>query len=309
MNSSQRPHSTHYAFEALADGVHAGRARPEGTALSNTGIIDLGGSTLVFDTSLTLHSARDIRMASLALTHRPPTLSANSHWHLDHILGNQLFADRPIYATQRTIEIVLEKRAELQSELTREKLEADIQELEGQRRAASTDAGRAVYDAALRLNRTLLSEAPELKLTPPSTGFDRALKLPGEHGASLLSFGSGHTESDAILFLAKDRILFAGDLVVAETHPNLMSGDPEHWLTVLERIEGLRPERIVTGHGPVSSAETLGVMRDYLTTVLELAREPGDPAIPSRFSRWTEPDQFKGNIAYVRSRSSTGNPT
>jgi cyclase len=308
MTTTRRLLSENYAFEEIGEGISFGRARPEGTGLSNTALVDLGGSTLVFDTSLTLRSARDIHEASQALTHRPPSLSVNSHWHLDHIVGNQVFADQPIYASRRTIEILLEKRPEMEKELSREKLEADIREFERQRSAASSDVGRGAYDAVLRINRTLLEETIDLKFTLPSVAFDRELRLPGDRDASLLTFGSGHTESDTILFLAKDRILFAGDLVVAENHPNLTSGDPPHWLTVLDRMDDLKPERIVTGHGPMGSLETVAVMRDYITTILELAQHPGKAEIPSRFGAWAEPDQFDGNVAYTRARLAAARP-
>jgi len=302
MKSSRIPRLEHYSFETIHDGISFGYARSDGTALSNTGVVDLGGSTLLFDTSLTLRSAREIRAVSLALTGRPPSLSVNSHWHVDHILGNQVFSDRPIYATKRTIEIVSERRAELENELGREKLEADIREFERQRTAATSDFGRAQYDDVLRINRTLLEEAAEIKITPPSREFESELDLPGQRKARLLTFGSGHTESDAILFLPKERVVFAGDLVVAEHHPNLTSGDPEHWLTVLGKIAELRPERIVTGHGPLGSPSTLAVMRDYLETVLELARESGEPTMPPRFGEWVGPDQFAANVTYARRR-------
>lgn len=308
MTSTPALQSENYTFETIGDGVTFARARREGTALSNTGLADLGRSTLVFDTSLTLHSAQDVRTASMALTHRFPSLSVNSHWHLDHVVGNQVFADRPIYASRRTVEILLDKRAEMETELSPEKLEADIREFERQRSAQSTEAGRAAYDAVLRVNRRLLEETIDLRFTPPSTGFDGVLRLPGERDASLMSFGSGHTESDTLLFLANDRILFAGDLIVAQNHPNLTSGDPEHWLTVLDKIDDLRPERIVTGHGPMGSAETVAEIRDYLATVLELARERAAPEIPTRFRSWAEPDQFSSNIAYVRLREAAATP-
>jgi hypothetical protein len=97
-------------------------------------------------------------------------------------------------------------------------------------------------------------------------------------------------------------------MVVAQNHPNLTSGNPPHWLTVLDQIDDLKPERIVTGHGPMGSVETVAEMRDYLTTILELAQETGDPGIPSRFRAWAEPDQFTGNIAYVRSGSAAAGP-
>ncbi|MFZ0892495.1 MAG: MBL fold metallo-hydrolase [Thermoplasmata archaeon] len=302
MNGRGDLHSEHYSFKSIGDGVTFGRARSEGTGLSNTGIVDLGNATLVFDTSLTLRSAREIRQAAERLTRRPPSFTVNSHWHLDHTLGNQIFADRPIYASQRTIEILIEKRSEIEADLDHDKLEAEIHDFERQRSAATTEAGRAPYDTVLRINRAILEETGQLRFTFPTTGFDNELRLPGDRSAQLLTFGSGHTDSDTLLFLKRDRTLFAGDLIVAGNHPNLASGDPEHWLVVLDRIEELRPERIVTGHGPLGSLETVDLMRDYLRTVLELATLPEDPEIPSRFQSWAEPQQFTGNVAYIRTR-------
>ena len=305
MPASRHPTTENYAFETLVEGVWFGRARPEGTALSNTGIIDLGDSTLVFDTSLTLRAARDTRQAARALTGRAPSLIVNSHWHLDHVLGNQLFEDGTIHATRRTIEILLEKREELLHEICRERLEAEVRELEAQRATTGSEAGRARYDAVLRTHRTLLEETLERKLTAPTEGFARELTLPGDQPVRAVTFGAGHTESDAVLHLPRSGVLFAGDLIVLETHPNLTSGDPEHWLIVLDEIERLRPERIVTGHGPVGTVDALGTMRDYLETVLELAREPAEPPIPARFRAYTEPEMFAANVSYARSRVGT----
>ena len=297
--------STHYAFEPLEEGVSFGRARPQGTGLSNTGVVDLGGATLVFDTSLTLHSAREIREASVALTGRPPSIAVNSHRHLDHFLGNQVFADRPIYATRRTIEKVLELRAEMEQEITPARLEADIRELEERQRAQSTEHGRAEYDEPLRFNRMLLTEAAEIRLTPPSEGFDGELRLPGDRDASLITYGGGHSESDAMLWLPKSRILFAGDLLVADNHFNLASGDLATWLEILDRIDQLHPERIGTGHGPLGTPETIEVARDYLTTVLEVARGSKDVEIPARFRSWAMADAFERNVAFLRERART----
>ena len=305
MGTDRAREAVHYSFEKIDEGVIFGRARTEGTALSNTAIIDLGGTTVLFDTSLTLRSAREARSAARALTGREPSLVVNSHWHLDHVVGNQVYADRPIYATKRTVEILLEKRSELEGELTRERIEADIRELERLRSATSTDFGRAQYDAVLRVNRALLEEAVELKICPPSNEFEGEIRLPGDRKARLMTFGAAHTESDALLFLEKDRVLLAGDVIVNENHPNLMSGDPEHWLTVLSEVERLRPERIVTGHGPLGSMETVAVMKDYLSTILELARGSGEPTVPERFRPWTESDEFAADIRFARTRRSS----
>jgi cyclase len=297
------PRSDQYQFEELAPGIVGAVARAEGTALSNGGIVNLGGATLVFDTGLTLRAARDLHAAAERLTGRPPAFAANSHWHLDHLLGNQLFAAHPIHATRRTVEILLEKRVELEGELTPAKLEAELRELEGEARghADPTPSERAEYELAVRINRTLRDEAPELRLTIPSKPFDSELRLPGERNARLVTFGSGHTESDAVLELPDERIVFAGDLVVAGHHPNLLSGDPRHWLVVLDEIERLAPERVVTGHGPVGTRETIAEMRDYLSMILREAENTGSARLPDRFARWSGRSQFDRNVAFVRS--------
>jgi cyclase len=293
--------SAHYQFHDLGEGIRWGEARREGTALANTGIIDLGGSTLVFDTSLTLASAHDILGACRSLTGRGPSLAVNSHWHLDHILGNQLFADHPIYATSRTLEVLLEKRAELEKELAPATLTAEIEDLEKRSAAATTDAGRAIYADVIRLNRGVLAELVELRITPPTVTFDGTFRLPGSLGAELRSFGAAHTANDGFLFVPKQRILFAADVVVVGSHPNLASGDPSHWLRVLDELEALRPERIVPGHGPVAGPEAIELMRDYLSTVLELAKSPSVPEVPSRFRDLRGSDMFSTNVAYARS--------
>lgn len=306
MHADRFPPSEHYSFEPIGERTTFARARPEGTALSNAGLIDLGGSTLVFDTSLTLRAAQDLRAASIAATGRPPSLSANSHWHLDHMLGNQVFADHPIYASQGTIETLRRRKGELLGEISREKLETEIRVFEGRLGAAKTEAVRAMFDSVLRIRRALLSETGELKFTLPTRGFEEELRLEGNRDARLLTFGSGHTESDAVLFLSRERILCAGDLVLAQQHPNLTSGNPEHWLTVLDKLAALRPEHVVTGHGPIGSLESVADMRDYLATILDLANSKRTVEIPDRFRNWKEPEQFADNLEFLRGHFSAG---
>ena len=76
------------ALHELADGVWAAIAQPTGLAMSNSGIVDLGDRTLVFDTTISPRSASDLRAAAEYLTGRPVAGVLNSHWHRDHVFGN-----------------------------------------------------------------------------------------------------------------------------------------------------------------------------------------------------------------------------
>ena len=140
---------------------------------------------------------------------------------------------------------------------------------------------------------------------PPCPKGEGRLALPGMRKAELLSFGSGPTESDALLHLPEERLVCAGDLVVVGTHPNVTSGDPEHRLADLDRFDRLRPERIIPGHGPVGNRESIGAMRDYLEILLSLPLGPREvPEVPARFRTWTEPGQFEENLKFLRKRGS-----
>jgi cyclase len=290
--------SEHVALQRLGDGVGATIATPRGAAVSNSGIVDLGDATLLFDTTLTPRAARDLDAAAVELTGRRPGMAANSHWHLDHLLGNSEFAALPIFATRRTLQILIEKRTELGGELTADALTRDIAELE-RSPGVSHDPQRA--DLA-SMHRWLLADAAFLRLTPPTRTFERRLRLPSERHAELISWGAGHTDSDAVLYLPDDGILFAGDLILSGNHPSLSSGDPEHWHEVLREIERLHPERIVPGHGPVSSAEVCGEFQEYLRAVERVAEAGDGFEVPERYRSWGFADGFETNIRFLRAR-------
>ncbi len=299
--------SDHFAFETIDQGVHVALSRPDGGALANAGIVDLKNDVLVFDTSLNPRAAADLVSAASSRVGRPPSLAANSHWHLDHTLGNQLFSASSIFGTRETRRILLAKREQLMAELRPDVLRKEVRNLEMLVKNARSVATRSYLNSVVRVNRFLLAVAPEIRLTPPNRTFVRRLKLPGSRSAELLSFGSGHTASDAILHLPDERIIFSGDLVVVGHHPNLTSGDPEHWLKVLAALEKLHAEKIVPGHGPVASTDAVQAVSDYLSTILRLAERKGEPAIPFRFREWVDPSQFEVNLKFLRSRDA-GSP-
>ncbi len=299
----ETPTSDHYAFEPIGERVWAGISDPTGHSICNSGIVDLGAGVLVFDTGMTPGSAQDLRTAGDRLFGRMPSIVANSHWHMDHTLGNRAFGSVPIWSTRRTREILLERGSELSAELTRPRLEADVRELEAKRPRIAGKVAKADLEIWIRIHRAILAAVDEVKIVPPNQTFETRLDLPGERGAELISFGAGHTEADAVLFLPREKILFAGDLVVAGVQPSLGSGDPEHWLVVLDELERLRPETIVPGHGPVIPTEDLQATRDYLTGILRAAEAPKSATLPATIRKWGGSLGFEENLKFVRARA------
>ena len=100
------PSSKHFRIHVVADGAYAGIAHPEGWAVGNAGIIDLGDHTIVFDTFASHLAAADLKGVADTITGRPVDYVLNSHAHRDQVKGNQVFADAAIVATRRTCELM-----------------------------------------------------------------------------------------------------------------------------------------------------------------------------------------------------------
>ncbi len=73
-----------------------------------------GSEAIVFDSHISLDHARAIRrhLEGLGVTRFRLVLS---HWHDDHIAGNEVFADGPIIAHRLTLEALIANRAKLET--------------------------------------------------------------------------------------------------------------------------------------------------------------------------------------------------
>jgi glyoxylase-like metal-dependent hydrolase (beta-lactamase superfamily II) len=97
----------HFALHPLAEGIFAAIAVDGGAAISNSGLIDLGGQILVFDTFLTPQAATDLRQIARDRLGGRPKIVINSHYHNDHIWGNQAFVpEAQIISSARTRELI-----------------------------------------------------------------------------------------------------------------------------------------------------------------------------------------------------------
>jgi glyoxylase-like metal-dependent hydrolase (beta-lactamase superfamily II) len=91
----------HFKLHPLAEGVYAAIAENGGQAISNAGLVDLGGQVIVFDTFLTPQAAVELRRFAIDRFGQVSHIIINSHYHNDHIWGNQVFASRWIDLIQR----------------------------------------------------------------------------------------------------------------------------------------------------------------------------------------------------------------
>lgn len=201
--------------------------------MGNAAIVDLGDRTVVFDTMYTPKAGLALREAAEQLLGRPVSLVINSHFHFDHVGGNQVFSDAIILSTETTKNLMLERCTSLVQfakqhpeypDKVRQSLEAESDP--EKQKELRTDLGDILaLDAAL----------PTFSATPASLTFSDSVTLHGSKRTAVLTAkGNGHSTCDSVLYLPEDRVLLAGDLLFVQNHPSMQTGNLSHWVSVLK---------------------------------------------------------------------------
>ncbi len=305
--------SKHFQLEQLAEGIYVALATLDGGAVCNAGIIDLGDQLVVFDTFLTPQAAQDLRTAAERLGGREVTTIINSHWHGDHVHGNMVFpAAIPILATRKTAERMAQHGLE-EIEEDRQHVEAALVALEAKIAQETDETRRQKLSAKLAADREYLAALPTIELRLPTVTFEDRLELHGtRRSAELLTFGGGHSESDALLWLPEDRLAFLGDLLFVNLQPWLYGGNPEEWVNILQQVETLDIVTAVPGHGPVGTLADSAAVRRYIETLLHLTDEAisagqawdelKQQPTPAPFAAWGNRSFFKRNLKFLYKR-------
>ncbi len=78
--------------------------------------------------------------------------------------------------------------------------------------------------------------------------------------------GPAHTRGDTVFFVEGDKVLFSGDVAMSHAVPALTSpsSTARSWLAALDRLDPLRPVRIVPSHGPMGDASLIEADRRFL---------------------------------------------
>jgi cyclase len=310
----QIPESSHFRLEEMADGVYAAIHIDGGAAISNAGIVDLGERTLVYDAFMAPHAAVDLRAAAEALFDRPVDAVIDSHWHYDHIWGNQAFsADTDIISTEETRRLFIATKGHGAYDEFVATAEANLATYQAALARAEDESESRQLKMWVDFYQGVVDLKSTLRIRPPNLTFDECMILHGQdRQVELLNFENGHTESDIVLWLPEERIAFMGDLLFIGHQPYLGGGDPDSLCWILEQVSALEPHLLLSGHGPVGEADSLDVMEQYVRTLDGLARqmaEDGEPEealaavpVPEPFGDWLLASFFPGNLLFLYQR-------
>ena len=205
------------SFDKLSDHAYAYTAQGD----PNTGVVIGDDAVLVADTQATPLMAADVIRRIRAVTDQPIRYVVLTHYHAVRVLGACAYQAQQIIASHDTYDLIRERgAADMKSEIER----------------------------FPRLFRAVESVPG---LTWPTLTFKGELTLwLGKLEVKLLQLGRGHTKGDTVVWLPREKILFAGDLVEYDATPYAGDAYFEDWPRTLDAIAALQPQQLVPGRGP-----------------------------------------------------------
>ncbi len=310
--------SKHFTVQPLADGVFAAISRIGGSADCNAGIVDLGGTCLVFDTFLTPSAAEDLCRAVKSFVEYRPDIVINSHYHNDHIWGNQVFAPPAhIVASRQTYELMLTEGKKEFEEETASAAET-LAYCQNLVQKAETEERRSTGEMFVGLYEGLVQDLPRLVVRLPDIIYEGRLSFHGaKRSAELISYCNCHTGNDAVLFLPEDGIVFMSDLLFVGIHPYLPHGNPANLVKTLKEILDFKATRFVPGHGLVGGKPEINLNIDYVENCIETAQVlVGESKanketisamqVPERFKHWLAASFYQANLHFLCERLPSG---
>jgi glyoxylase-like metal-dependent hydrolase (beta-lactamase superfamily II) len=244
---------------------HEGQVADNADAVCNNGWIMFEDYVLVIDANFPA-GARLIISKIRSLTDKPIRFAFDTHHHGDHAYGNQVFVENGGVPVAHTGVIEEMKRYETG--------------YYGHKPGAWEGAAKGRADL-----RTT-------KLKPPSVLFSKDLIFDdGKHRVELMHLGVAHTHGDAVAWLPKERIVFAGDMCVNGPYNYVGDGDVGKWVVTLDAVKKLGAKIVCTGHGPRSVASVLDDQQAFFKALREQVG-----------ARMTEraPEEAKAQIESIR---------
>jgi cyclase len=226
-----------FTVTKIGEGVYAAIGEDGGAAGSNAGFIVGSDGVLVVDTFTGVAPAKDLLAEIRKVTNVPIRFVVNTHYHLDHVGGNAVFAaagativaQRNVFGWERTENLKF-------------------------------------FGADPKPERRALVEA----LVLPDVTFDWDIDIHLGDRAIKVRYVPGHTGGDSVVFVQDKNtdVVFGGDIIWQKHLPNLIDASTERWVVELDNLANRHPKAtFVSGHGGLATAKDLIDFRDYLMTL------------------------------------------
>lgn len=217
----------------LIRGAQEAITRDNGGAIANVVVLDTKAGALIIDTGPSLRFGEALAKLARELTGKDIARVYITHFHPDHMFGNQAFQRETIASSQGVIDGIT---------------------------AMGSGFADSMYYAAGDWMRGTEPVLPGKVLVGEAEDF-------GDRRIRPLAL-RGHTDSDVAYFDEASGILFAGDLVFLDRAPTTPHADIERWRITLATLGGIPHGLLVPGHGPAEpGARGIEQTRRWLETI------------------------------------------
>lgn len=265
----------------LADGVYVIQHKNlhDGNPSGNTTVIIGDREVFVVDSTYRPSLAGEDIAQIRQWTDKPVGYLLNTHFHDDHHNGNKTYLDAfPALAiiaqeeTKKDMDLIEPGNVERQPQELAATIAAFKQGKDQRGRSLTDDEKKEVQELLPGLEQVQV-EFKTLVYQPPTLTFTDKLDIDvGNREVQVKYLGRGNTAGDAIVYLPKERILVAGDLLVYPI-PYTYDGYPAEWIETLQKLSQLDAQTIVPGHGPVLHDKTyLYLVCDLMKSAVEQMR-------------------------------------
>jgi glyoxylase-like metal-dependent hydrolase (beta-lactamase superfamily II) len=271
-----------FSLKPLGHNVYAAIDNPKGEAGANAGFVIGDDGVLVIDSFENPEAAKIMLAEIRKLTALPIKYVVNTHYHLDHVAGNGVFAkEGAVIVAHRNVPTWIHT----------ENLKFFGKDIKPEEKA--TVEG----------------------LVSPGLVYDTEIEILLGSRRVFLNYFPGHTGGDTVVAIPDAKgVVFCGDLFWRNTLPNLIDATTGLWIPTLEKLARSHADAtFVPGHGDVGNAADVNAFRGYLSDLRASVAGPvkagksGDdlvnavmPKLTEKYGKWNFFEYFaKTDILFV----------
>ncbi len=260
-----------HRFERITEGIYYATASGTMSVGANSPVFVNDTEAIVIDSGTSPAAGRALLQDVKAVTDKPVKFVIDSHYHYDHLFGNQVFGpDVQIIGHDHTRERLKANTLEQYTFLSSTRsIPQRLQSLHERIATEKDPRQKATLEQQVRNTQAYQEQVKEVQQTPPNLTFDNTMTLVrGGREFRLLYLGRGHTDTDIVVYLPKERMVATGDLM--ETVLSYMGDSyPEEWIATLDKLKALDFDTVLPGHGvPFKGKERITAFQDYLRDLI-----------------------------------------
>ncbi|MBM3789766.1 MAG: MBL fold metallo-hydrolase, partial [Acidobacteria bacterium] len=191
--------------------------------------------------------------------------------------------------------------------------EAQIEQMRKALDLPADEGRRVALRKQLDERQAFLDSMSGMRIRPPIAVVERSLQIPDEvHPVEFRYLGPGHTDGDMVLYLPRDRIVFAGDVFFNAALPSTDDARMLDWIQTVVELLKIDADRFVPGHGPVAGRSEVEDFLRYLQDLRHLVEpyvQRGEPLeqvvrearLPERYAGYRFRNFFPANIKMMYS--------